>query len=39
LYGISLKYIFYIKKKCIIRYFPFIMVIVISFDGNQINQN
>jgi len=39
LYGISLKYISYIERKYIIQYFPFIRVIVIKFDSNQINQN
>jgi len=39
LYGISLEYIYYIERKYIIWYFPFIRVIAIKFDGNQINQN
>jgi hypothetical protein len=36
------KYIFYIERKYIILilyYFPFKILIVIKFDGNQINQN
>jgi len=32
LYGISLEYIFYIEKKYIIWYFPFIRTIVIKFN-------
>jgi len=39
LYGIFFKYISYIERKYIIQYFPFIRVIVIKFDSNQINQN